>query len=373
MFNGYGIDNQHTRVVVHFLRAINETTGGYREFAVWRAEHIESEKNIVFVCGCRMECRKKDFSEIEVVWGNKDIRRTRQKIKEICAICEKKGIPLIFHIQQPGAIRDIMKACVGLNIRKNMVYTMKSTFSGYADKATKWNCVLAALYARHLSFLSHASYDDYPILVKLLKHGNISVIEHGACQEGVTQIDWEKRKDMNNNRLELVYTARIVQVKNHMFLLDVIEELENVHITMIGGEQRSVLRNEVRKRHLENKITITGYVSREEVYELLGRGDIYVSPSKVEGLPVSVLEAMHMGLPIVLSDISPHTELAQRTKGIIILSLKKELWVKVLNRLGRMRTDELAELGKRNVEAAKKYFTLDRMHKRYSCLYRLLE
>ncbi len=370
----YGIDGRYSRVVLHFLRAINETTGGYREFAVWRAEHMKHEKNIVFVCGTRNESGKKNFPGIEVVWGNGDIRLTRQKIKEICSVCHEKNIPVVFHIQQPGAITDIVRACVGLNIRKNMLYTMKSTFSGYADKKTKYNCVMAALYAKHLTFLSHASYEDYPRWVTLLKRRNISIIEHGACKDEIMKIDWNKRKSMQKNTLQFVYVARLVPVKNHMFLLDILEELEGIYILFIGGgQQYSTIKNVIRKRHLEDKITVTGLVSREEVYKMLGQADVFVSPSKVEGLPVSVLEAMHTGLPMVLSDIGPHTELAQYTEGIKILPLEKKKWIDELNHFRQMKIEELAEMGEKNAEAADRYFTLERMHKRYSRLYSLLE
>lgn len=370
----YGIDERYSRVVVHFLQVVNETTGGYREFAVWRTEHMKQEKNIVFICKTRENCGKKTFHETEVVWGNKDIRQIRQKVKEICAICRKKGIPLVFHIQQHGVIMDIIKACAGLNIRKHMLYTMQSTFSGYASPNMKRNCILAALYAKHLTFLSHASYDDYPKIVKLLKHGNLSVIEHGANQDETVQINWTERKNITKPALELVYTARFVSVKNHIFLLDIIEALENVHITFIGGgEQQPNIQKAIKQKHLEDKVTITGIVSREEVYQLLGQADVYVSSSKVEGLPVSVLEAMHTGLPIVLSDIEPHRELAQKTDSIMTLPLDKQLWIEKLNYLKQLQIEELAKLGEKNAKVANRYFTLERMHRRYNRLYSLLE
>ena len=370
----YGIDERYSRVVVHFLKVVNETTGGYREFAVWRTRHMEHEKNIVFICGTREKCGKKTFPEAEVVWGNNDIGRIRQIIEEICAICRKKGIPLVFHIQQHGVIMNLIKACAGLNIRKHMLYTMQSTFSGYTSRKLKCNCTLTALYARHLTFLSYASYEDYPKIIKLLKHGNISVIEHGAYQDEIIRINWTERKNIKKPVLELVYTARLVPVKNHMFLLDIIEALENVHITFIGGgEQQSVIQKEIERRHLEDKVTITGLVRREEVYKILGQGDIYMSSSKVEGLPVSVLEAMHTGLPILLSDIGPHIELAQKTDSIMTLPLEKQLWIDKLNELKQLKTEELAKLGEKNARVANRYFTLDRMHRRYSRLYSSLE
>lgn len=368
----YGIEDGCSRVVVHFLKVINETTSGYREFAVWRKKHIQHENNIVFVCGRRGAGNKKDIAGSKVIWGNDDCGRIREKVKEILSICREKGIPIVFHIQQSAAIWEIIRACAGLDIRKSMIYTERNTFSGY-DKANKKRSLMSAVYAKHLTFLSYASYEDYPGMVKWMKHNNMSVIEHGANGGEITCKDWEKRKAVHKPTLELVFTARIVPVKNHIFLLDVAEELEGIHISFIGEEQCPVIQNEIRRRHLESKVTVTGLVSREEVYKRLGEGDVYVSSSTLEGLPVSVLEAMHAGLPAVLSAIGPHIELSQYTRGIKILPLEKKAWVEELNRLKQMKTEELAEMGIRNAEAARRYFTLARMHKRYSRLYSLLE
>ena len=238
----------------------------------------------------------------------------------------------------------------------------------------KRNCIFSALYAKHLTFLSHASYEDYPRWVRFLKRGNISIIEHGACKDEIMKIDWAKRKDAAIETLQLVYVARLVPVKNHMFLLDIIEELDGIHILFVGGgQQYPMIQNIIKKRQLEDKITVTGLVDREEVYQILGQGDVYVSPSQVEGLPVSVLEAMHAGLPAVLSDIGPHVELAQYSEGIKILPMEKKIWIDELKRLKQMQIEELAKMGEQNAEVANRCFALDRMHKRYSRLYAVLE
>lgn len=368
----YGIDDKCSRVVVHLLKAVNETTSGYKEFAVWRKKHVKHEINIVIACGKRMESNKKNFSELEVIWGNGDVKRIRKKVKEILSICREKKIPVVFHIQQVAAIAEIMRACAGLGIRNKMVYTERNSFCGY-NTTIKKSVLMSALYAKHLTFLSYASYEEYPKIVKWLKHNNMSLIEHGANGDEITKIDWSKRKVISNSPLELVYTARIVPVKNHRFLLDVMEKIDGVHITFIGGEQYPVIQNEIKRRHLESKITITGIVNREEVYKILANGDAYISPSTLEGLPVSVLEAMHAGLPLILSNIKPHIELAKKTDGIIVLPLEKELWINELNHIKKLEIECMADMGERNADAAKQFFTLDKMHRRYSRLYSSLE
>ncbi len=373
MSQQYGIDEGCSRVVLHFLRTVNETTGGYREFAVWREKNMQHEKNIVFVCGKKTEGNKNNCCEVKVIWGNGEIKKIRERIKEILTVCRKKEIPVIFHIQQFSAIDTVIKSTAGLGIRKHMVYTMKSTFSGYADKCIRRQCILSALWAKHLTFLSYASYADYPAVIKWMKGKNISVIEHGADRTAIQKTDFEVRKGEPRQIFEFIYTARIVPVKNHIFLLDVMENVEGIHITLVGEENGSAIQREIKKRHLDSKISITGLMSREKVYSLLVNADGYLSPSTVEGMPVSVLEAMHAGLPMILSDIEPHMELAKKTDGIIILPLKTEMWVEKLKAFKNMKTEELSRLGDENWNAANRYFTLERMHRRYGRLYSSLE
>ena len=57
----------------------------------------------------------------------------------------------------------------------------------------------------------------------------------------------------------------------------------------------------------------------KEIPDLLHRADIYVQPSRQEGLPNSVLEAMAMGLPIVATRISGNEDLvAEGENGLLV-------------------------------------------------------
>lgn len=68
---------------------------------------------------------------------------------------------------------------------------------------------------------------------------------------------------------------------------------------------------------LGERLRLLGY--REDVPELLAAADIFVLPSHFEGLPMSVIEAMLAGLPVIATDIrGPREQVIQNETGIIV-------------------------------------------------------
>lgn len=112
-------------------------------------------------------------------------------------------------------------------------------------------------------------------------------------------------------KLHLLSVSRISEEKNIPFLIEVCGWLKDqgvpIAYTHIGSGpsiQLSELFQSVRKARLGNEISFAGFHS--DVRPFLNQADIFLSASLTEGMPVSVLEAMSMGKPCVLSDIAPH-------------------------------------------------------------------
>ena len=66
-------------------------------------------------------------------------------------------------------------------------------------------------------------------------------------------------------------------------------------------------KKEVEKRKLQNNIMFLG--KRKDVPEILFITNVYVASSKREGLPLNIMEAMYMRLPIVATNNRGHREL----------------------------------------------------------------
>ena len=124
-----------------------------------------------------------------------------------------------------------------------------------------------------------------------------------------------KREDVQGIRADeerpnLLFVGEFSKRKNQMFLIDAMEHLQDLSLTLVGGGDASYverIKKYVEEKHLQNRVNIIGYT--REVYEYIKGCDVYVSASNIEGLPFNIMEAMYMKKPIVASDIKGHADL----------------------------------------------------------------
>lgn len=102
--------------------------------------------------------------------------------------------------------------------------------------------------------------------------------------------------------IEICCVASISERKGQRNVIEALKNfgsvIPNVHFTFIGeGEIRPSLELKVKEYNLENYVTFVGVSNDVESY--LSKSDIFMLPSMDEGLPMSIIEAMRAGLPIV--------------------------------------------------------------------------
>ncbi len=108
--------------------------------------------------------------------------------------------------------------------------------------------------------------------------------------------------------MRLVAAGRLHPVKNFETLIDVFalvhKELPQASLTIVGGgEQYSQLTERAASYGLDNCVTLTGMVSSKEVLKNFLASDVYVMTSHTECLPMVLLEASSVGLPLVAFDV----------------------------------------------------------------------
>ncbi len=206
---------------------------------------------------------------------------------------------------------------------------------------------------------------------KIVSRDKIVVIKNG--------IEW-KEKDykriINKKKGEIVFgmTARLAYQKNPLLFLRaakaVIEKYYHVKFFLVGGGALfKRCKNFIEKNHLQNKIFMLGEKSPEETRKLLYNFDVFVLTSLFEGLPLSLIEAMFSGLPIIASNVGGVSELVINYKNGFLI--KPRNLNDLVNKMSVFlkKPSLCRKMGKESRKIAKSNFTVERMASDYQDLY----
>lgn len=122
----------------------------------------------------------------------------------------------------------------------------------------------------------------------------------------------QKKKELgiSKNMPILLSVGELNKNKNHEAVLQALSKLKDknfIYLICGRGVLKEYLERKIQELHLENKAKLLGY--RSDVIKILKTADLFIFPSKREGLPVSVIEAMAAGLPVIASNVRGNRDL----------------------------------------------------------------
>ncbi len=144
------------------------------------------------------------------------------------------------------------------------------------------------------------------------------------CGVDLNQFDYlEPRRPAK----KLVYVGRLSAEKGVPILFDSLSLLNtrgyDIELTLLGdGPDRSYLENLAKETGVTTKVTFGGFVDQETIAKTLRESDIFVLPSFAEGIPVALMEAMAIGIPVIATYVGGITELVvdQQTGQVVFPS-----------------------------------------------------
>ena len=109
-----------------------------------------------------------------------------------------------------------------------------------------------------------------------------------------------------NGVFTIVHVGRFMKVKNHKTLIRAFarfaEKKESTRLQLLGeGELLDEMKDYAEKLKVADKVEFLGLQSN--VYPYLNKADVFCLPSEYEGVPMTLIEAMGTGLPIVASNV----------------------------------------------------------------------
>jgi glycosyltransferase involved in cell wall biosynthesis len=167
---------------------------------------------------------------------------------------------------------------------------------------------------------------------------NTVVIRNAVDFSRFTEISESKeairdRLNIPREAFVLGHVGRFEDVKNHKLLIEIFRELcrkrENSYLLMVGdGSLRTDVEAQLHQYGLDGRYQILSH--RSDVPQLMKAMDVFVLPSKFEGLPVVLVEAQAISLRCVISD--KVSQEAILTDFVVPVGLKEspEKWCDVI-------------------------------------------
>ena len=175
-----------------------------------------------------------------------------------------------------------------------------------------------------------------------------------------------------NQKFKIITVANLVAVKGIEVLIRAIYELQNTSIVLeVLGDTRDpyalVLEALVAELKMESQITFLG--KHTDVRPFLQQADLYVIPSKKEGMPMALVEAMSMGLPVLGSDISGINYVLQNFPEYLFEEGNATLLSKKIDFIYKKSFAERREIGQAMREHCVSTFSIQKFIKSHEELY----
>lgn len=182
----------------------------------------------------------------------------------------------------------------------------------------------------------------------------IDVITNGVDDEYFCPKKEEKKY------IDILFVSRLIERKGVQYIipkLDYINERtkENIRFTIVGdGPYKDVLLNLANKNNNKDIIEFVGQKNKTDILKYYQKADIFVLPSKKEGMPNVVLEAMACGLPIIMSNCEGSKELVVENGFVAEIEKIPDLLIRLCN-----NEEERVNMGINSRKRIQKLFSWD--------------
>lgn len=243
----------------------------------------------------------------------------------------------------------------------------------YTKKNASWSkrWFLKSVLSKHIAY-NHpqmkSQFFDHSFL-----RNKISFIPHGIDLEQFVPMDYNSRDD---GVFKMCCIGNIGDNKNQLFIIEQLKALpEAIHLDLYGNSDPDYLtkiKTYIEKEGLHNRVHLHDFVENKQLPQLLNSFDLFLLVSKREGLPVSILEALACGIPVLCSESGGGTQyIFKDQKGGAVFNLNQPEEFKALL-LNFFKNKEYFHQKKKEAISVARKFDLVKEVKTYETLYQQL-
>ncbi len=184
---------------------------------------------------------------------------------------------------------------------------------------------------------------------------------------------WRQQEGFSDADFIFICVASIREAKNHDLLINAFAHVageygSDVHLLLIGdGILRSHIEQRVQELRLENAVHLLGI--RKDIPEALNAADVFVLPSNWEGNPLTVMEAMSAGLPVIATNVGGIPDLVVPDQSGILIPPQDQHALQEGMMLLFQERSLGKQMGQTGKAIAQQRFALSYMTEKYEALY----
>lgn len=253
-----------------------------------------------------------------------EITRLSQGKKVLKKWTRDSGIPDIVHVH------TYLAGKLGVWYHKKYKIPLVTTehYTGFARGIVKpWELKRA----RELYFLSSANIAVSGSFASLLKSKTGGEFEVLPNMVNTDVFNVSASAESNDETFTYLFVGSLHDKKNPLMLLEafisIYQKDKSVRLILAGeGEMMNSLKKMTVQNNLEDVVSFSGFLNRDEVSSLMQKVDTFVLPSRFETFGIVVIEAMATGLPVIVTKSGgPESFVKEGINGLIIDQSREQL------------------------------------------------
>lgn len=296
-------------------------------------DQIKRGNEVIFVVGSKgpLLNKIKSINGVKIILLS-SLRREISPLNDIRAIFELRSLikderPNILHLHSSKAGTLGRLACIGLRKQTKVIFTVHGwSFTDGIPSAFKrklFRNVEKVVSGFTDLFICVSNYDEKIGMRDgvLNTNSNVRVIHNGSKAPRENNVNYSV-----HSPIRLVMVARFSPQKDQETLIKAVAKLpkDSYELTFVGnGETLQYNKKLVSQYGLTNNVKFVGF--KDDISEYLINNDIYILSTHYEGLPISIIEAMSYGLPVLATNVGGNSELVENNINGFLFTSKSEL------------------------------------------------
>lgn len=250
--------------------------------------------------------------------------------------------------------RKMMIANIAYFYEKKVIYHMHAgEFDQYYNESSRKKKILNTLHQCDKLIALSPSWGEY------YKKLGVSANKILVLNNPVNKPDVCPQKQ-SPYPINFLYLGWLGTKKGIFDLLEVVSEHHKelsgyFHLRIGGFDNENIIKKNIAEQELQDILTFEGWVSGEKKKKCLEWAHIFILPSYFEGLPISILESMSYGMPIISTPVGGIPEVVKNNINGKLVSPgnKEELWIAIKTFIDN--PDLISKYGKNSLKMVKPY------------------